>query len=505
MSMNKEQEEIVSQRSYTLNQHDESKERKFLKENFNIFGALSFLYAIFYTFCEYKNDSGIAIFLLGIGSIYFCTRFVKRLKPSLKGGALFYFISILLLGVSIPLTDNWLMNTMSKGAILVLITLFMLHQFYDDSKWNVMKYIEASYILFIEMCVAIIYPFSDAANAMKERQKKKNDKLKYVLIGILTAIPLTLIILSLLVSADLIFANMMKNIVNKIFMFEEVFWILLSIVLCYCIIYCFINAITKNNIKEDVNDHRILEPIIANTFTSIISAIYIIFCLIQIIGLFGANLSLPQGYTYSRYAREGFFQLLFVCGLNFVIVLCCMAFFRKSKLLKSLLTMISICTYIMLASSAYRMILYIQVYHLTFLRVFVLWTLFVLSLLMFGILIHLYKERFPFFRYCMVVITSCFIIFAFSHPDYLIAKYNIDAIEDITKHNAVNVYEQYGDLNYVTSLSADAAIVLENYSADNELVKNYFEKMKTKPQMDFRTFNFSRYMAQKAANRFFHQ
>lgn len=505
MSINSNQEEISTQRSYTTNQQEESKERKLIKDSFNFFGVLSFLYAIFYTFCEYKNDAGITIFLLEIGTIYFYTLIVKRLKLRLKNGSLFYLVSILALGISIPLTDNWLINVMSKGAIVILIILFMLHQFYEDSKWNVIKHMEAFAILFVEMVAAFIYPFTDAINAIKERQKKKNDKLKYVLIGILTAIPLTFIILSLLVSADLIFANMIKNVVNRIFMFEEVFWILVSIILCYCIVYCFVNAIVKNNIKEQVNDHRILEPIIANTFTSIISAIYIIFCLVQIIGLFGARLSLPQGYTYSRYAREGFFQLLFVCGLNLVIVLSCMALFRKSKLLKGLLTIISVCTYIMLASSAYRMILYIQVYHLTFLRVFVLWTLFVIALLMFGIIIHLYKESFPFFRFCMVVTTVCYIIFTFSHPDYFIAKYNINAIEDITKQNVVNVYEQYGDLNYVTSLSADAAVALESLGVDNELVKHYFDNIKTRSQKDIRTFNFSRYRAQKAANQFFNQ
>lgn len=299
---------------------------------------------------------------------------------------------------------------------------------------------------------------------------------------------------------------MIKNVVNKIFMFEDFFWILVSILLCYCIVYCFINAIVKNNIKEQVNDHRILEPIIANTFTSIISAIYIIFCMIQIIGLFGAHLSLPQGYTYSRYAREGFFQLLFVCALNLVIVLCCMALFRESKTLKGLLTTISVCTYIMLASSAYRMILYIQVYHLTFLRIFVLWTLFVIAFLMLGSLIHLHNNNFPFFRYCMVVTTVCYILFAFSHPDYFIARYNIAVIEDITKQkDLVNVYEQYGDLNYVTSLSADAARVLKSYNKEENMVTYYFENIKAKAQNDIRTFNFSRYTAQKAANEFLNQ
>lgn len=506
MSINSDQEEILTKRSYILNQQEETKERKLLKDNFYFFGVFSFLFAIFYTFCEYRNDAGIAIFLLEIGTIYFFMLIVKKLKVRLKKGSLFYIISILLLGISIPLTDNWFIITMNKMVILVLYVLFMLHQFYEDSKWNVIKYLEAFAILLLESFAAIVYPFTDAINAIKERQKKTNDKIKYVFIGIITAIPLTIIILSLLVSADLIFANMIKNIINKIFMFEDFFWILVSIILCYCIIYCFMNAIVKNNIKEQVSDHRILEPIIANTFTSIISFIYIMFCTVQVIGLFGAKLTLPQGYTYSGYAREGFFQLLFVCGLNLVIVLCCMAFFRESKLLKSLLTIISVCTYIMLASSAYRMILYIQVYHLTFLRVFVLWTLFVIAFLMLGILIHLYKKNFPFFRYCMVVTTVCYILFGFSHPDYFIARYNIDAIEDVTNQkDGVNVYEQYGDLNYVASLSADAAKALLDYNKEDSIVTYYFENIKTKAENDIRTFNFSRYTAKKAAKQYLNQ
>lgn len=506
MSMNSNQEEGMIQRSYIANQQEEAKERKLIKDNFYFFGGLSFLYAIFYTFCEYKNDAGITIFMLEIGTIYFYTLLVKRLNNKLKSGSLFYIISILLLGMSIPLTDNWLINAMSKMAIMALMLLFMIHQFYEDSKWNVTKYLEAFVILFVGMLEAIMVPFTDAANAMKERQKKTNDKIKYLMIGIITAIPLTIVILSLLVSADMIFANMIRNVLNKIFMLEDFFWILLSIILCYCIVYCFINVIVKNNIKEQVRDHRILEPMIANTFTSIISTIYIVFSMVQIIGLFGARLSLPQGYTYSRYAREGFFQLLFVCGLNLVIVLCCMALFRESKLLKVLLTIISICTYIMLASSAYRMILYIQVYQLTFLRIFVLWSLVVIGLLMLGILIHLYKKNFPFFQYCMMATTVCYILFSFSRPDYFIARYNMNALEQVTNQkDGINVYEQYGDLNYVVSLSADAAKALLDYNKEDYRVTYYFEDIKAKAQKDIRTFNVSRYIAQKAANQYLNQ
>ena len=48
---------------------------------------------------------------------------------------------------------------------------------------------------------------------------------------------------------------------------------------------------------------------------------YVLFCIIQIFSLFLGKMQHPAGYTYARYAREGFFQLLFVCMINVCLVL----------------------------------------------------------------------------------------------------------------------------------------------------------------------------------------
>lgn len=502
--MNEIQNETSVQRKYVLNQVAESKERKTIKENYEFFGLLSILYAVFYTFCVYKNDAGITIPLLEAGTIYYYVFIMKKLEKQIKPGSVFHISAIILLGMSIPLTDDWKINMMSKLAILILFVIFILHQFYEDSKWNFTKYFEACATLFIETFASVEYPFTDAVRAIKERQKKENTKLKYILIGILAAIPLTVVIMGLLLSADLIFADIFMNLVNRLFIFKNLFSILITMVFSYIVVYCFINAVVRNDIKEEVPDRRIWEPIIANTFTGIISAIYILFCCIQIIGLFGANLKLPEGYTYSQYAREGFFQLLFVCGINLIIVLCCIAFFQESKVLKGLLTVISVCTYIMIASSAYRMILYIKVYQLTFLRIFVLWSLFVIAIFMLGIMIHIYRDNFPLFRYCLMAITVCYIGFAYSHPDYFIAKYNIEVMSSrANQQSQEEVYEQYGDLYYITSLSADAAKALAAYEGEDELVKEYFKSRREySKELNLRTFNASRYVAGKTAEEF---
>lgn len=157
----------------------------------------------------------------------------------------------------------------------------------------------------------------------------------------------------------------------------------------------------------------------------LLSLVYLIFCIIQIFYLFCGIGSLPDDYTYAEYAREGYFQLLFVCLFNILLVLLCSRLFTKHWLLQALLSFICACTCLMIASSAYRMILYISAYGLTFLRVFVLWTLSVMVLVLIGSLILIYQNRFPFVKYILAVIVVFFLLLTFSRPDAGIARYNL--------------------------------------------------------------------------------
>lgn len=216
------------------------------------------------------------------------------------------------------------------------------------------------------------------------------------------------------------------------------------------------------------------------------------------------QMRLPEGYTYSSYARQGFFQLLAVCIINLIIVLVCLGFFRESRVLKGILTVISLCTYIMVASSAYRMILYIQICQLTFLRIIVLWALAVTALVLGGIIVTIFRPGFRLFRYCVTIVTVFYILLAFAKPDYWIARYNMQFV-DFTAVSEEPAEDSYRDFYYLSHLSADAAPILaapENY----EFLKNksysmeeYFSRMERKSEgMGIRGFNVSRYLAGKA-------
>lgn len=146
---------------------------------------------------------------------------------------------------------------------------------------------------------------------------------------------------------------------------------------------------------------------------------------------------------------------------------------------KVLLTVISACTYIMIASSAFRMCLYIKNYHLTFLRVFVLWMLALIAVLLAGIVAQIYKETFPLFRYTIVVVTLAVFGFGIVRPDYWIAKYDIDRVATA------------GDQEYLSYLSSDAAPVIAGHKG--KWAERYWEQVSfaMEGKDSVREYNFS--------------
>lgn len=434
----------------TKKSHAETEETKKMKENFAFFGPATAAYALFYAFCMYKNGSGITFpFFLASSLLYFCYC-MKKLGLTLKRGSAFYMVSVMLLAVSTFCTDDEKLHFFNKTGIFLLMISFLLSQFYHTEKWGLGKYLGSIVETFFAAFGELGRPISDCLQYSKKRQGGEKRKIFYVLLGLLITLPLFLVVAALLGSADAVFRQVTKGIWEAV-NFENVIGIVFQVVLWFYGVYMLLANLCNRSLKEEVKDHRNGEPLIAITITAALSLLYLFFSWIQIVYLFLGKMQLPDGYTYATYAREGFFQLLAVAVLNLIIVLVCLAFFRESKVLKGILTVMSLCTYVMIASSALRMILYVQTYNLTFLRIFVLWALIVLSLLFAGVLICIYRARFPLFRYSVVVVTCFYLALSFSHPDLIIAKVNLE--------NAGSKL----DYGYLSELSADAAPVLLPY------------------------------------------
>lgn len=444
---------------------------------FPFFSLGSLIYAFFFTLFLYRNHSGLTYpFFVG-GTCLFFFLFLKKCGLTAKNTK-FLTVSLILLGISTCMTDSWVLIFLNKVAIFLLFFYMALGCLYETKKWSLLLWAGHIAETIFGSMEFIPYPFIDFSLYQKEKKAgaEKQSKGQYIFYGVLIALPLLFVVLILLGKADAVFGNALLHLLYfdlDIFLLNNVLRIVWLFLFAFFSAYCLLRCFDKHALKENVRDPKRFEPVIAITFTGMLSFIYALFCLVQLVYLFGGIGTLPGNYTYSSYAREGFFQLVFICVLNLTLVLICKKHFGEHKVLKAILTFICVCTYIMIASSAYRMLLYIQWYHLTFLRVFVLWMLVVISFLVTGALIFIYREEFPLVRYFVVSTTLLYLLFSFSHPDYWIARYNIAhsffIIEDDRGYHYY-VRNEHDSLFYLDDLSLDAAPAIfelvENIEAD---------------------------------------
>ena len=444
------------------NINEEKKEESplllFMKTHFLWFGGTACLYAFLYTFCLYDNPAGITYPAAVAVTILFSVLWLGKAGIMVKRGSFFYFAAMLLLGISTCMTAKRQIHLFNTTGILLLFCAAMLHQMYEDRNWNFSVYMKQM-LLFIGTCIISLFkPFehiryylSQKKTARKPDEKKQTSS---ILAGIGIAGLFLLCVMPLLITSDQVFARYLV----KFFSIPDIGT---GIGLFFCfwagflLLYVFFAALFQQNLKEPVKkEEHPANALTGITFTAILAFIYVLFSGIQIIFLF-LRQGLPDGMSYAQYAHQGFWQLLTVSLINIVTVLVCIQIFEKHPALKALLLVISICTCVMTVSAAYRMLLYISIYHLTFLRILVLWFLGVLTLMMFGIMASIFHERFPLFQYIAAVVTCCYILFSFARVDGLIASYNIRHASQIT----------WRDVSYFLDvLSEDAAPYIEELS-----------------------------------------
>lgn len=471
-------------------QYGETEEQKEKRTRiFSFMWIPTIVYAVFYTFCLYNNFHSITMPLFVAGTVGYCVYLMKcfrgcRVKDlKVQRMSLFCAIGMLALAVSTCLTGNEFVIFMNNTGIFCLLVSMLLFEFCSTKQWTLAKGIGSVAKAIIGAVASIEDLFRDFACFHTKRGKHKTSQAEYVLIGIVVSLPILIVVLILLVQADAVFGDMVSGIFRLDISAARVFGIVLTFVYALFAAYCGIRYLGKHTIDAASKDMRRWEPVIANTILVLISAVYLIFCFIQIFSLFLGQMKLPEGYTYAQYAREGFFQLLFVCLINVGLVLFMMGCFKESKAKKLLLTVISACTYIMIASAAYRMCLYIREYELTFLRVFVLWMLAMIAVWLGGIIAQIYREHFPLFRYTIVIATVFVFAFGIAKPDYWIAKYDVEHLS-----NGQEVY-------YLSGLSTDAAPVLVGHKG--EWADWYLEHIEHDFDEGIREFNFSHARAKR--------
>ncbi|UKS29759.1 DUF4173 domain-containing protein [Paenibacillus sp. HWE-109] len=394
-----------------------------------------------------------------------------------KAGWLLLVPSVLL-ALTYGLFANRLFHTLNGLALPLLIVMQTIvlsrnskHAWYHASfLQDILRHVMGRPLAHISVPLGMIKSWLPAKENEREASRGKFAKIG---VGLLLAVPILFVIISLLASADRIFLSWLEHIPNWFdggSTFEVIFRILLAICVTIYIFCYLLGLLLPKNAEVDsipkVEEIELLEknrkiqldPLTAGTLLICVNFVYVLFAIIQFSYLFGAaDGLLPDGVAYAEYARRGFAELVFVALINVALLFPGLHWIRKSAqtgelIRKVLLSLLVVCTLVMLSSAYSRLALYEEAYGFTQTRLLVHGFMIFLGVLFIIALYRIWVEKMSLSR---AYITSAILA-------YLVMNYiNID--ERIAVNNTAR-YERTGviDLAYLGDLSTDVVPALRD-------------------------------------------
>ncbi|KJF28751.1 hypothetical protein TZ02_00640 [Clostridium aceticum] len=371
-----------------------------------------------------------------------------------------FLIPIILLSLSFGIYNNDVLKTINVIAIPFLIASYLITIRYEN-----VKEINLSFgrnvldRVFVKVHGILPRFFIFGKEIKRDRKKlKENPNQKNIIRGLLISIPLLVVVLLLLTSADMMFKYYIDNIarlfskLNTMSMLRHTF--VISIITLY--LFGFLWSFKYDEISYKSKGTSLIkaswEPVTIITIIFVINIAYLLFTIIQFSYLYGGGLqALPEGLSYAEYARKGFFELVLVTLINFSILLLSINLTKKdykkvNTIANFSYSLLILFTLNMVVSANYKMYLYEKAFGFTRLRIFVQAFMFLIGILLIILLLGIWINKTPIFQYAVIATLVVYIGLNFINVDGLIAKGNILR------------YEETGiiDINYIKQLSYDA-------------------------------------------------
>lgn len=222
-----------------------------------------------------------------------------------------------------------------------------------------------------------------------DTNKEKNDKVINIIFGTIIGVFISGLILALLTSADAYFDKFLSSIVTNINVDFNLWYVIKGIIYFVILFVIGINLFKNKEIVLKESKMSRVNKTVVTTMLFIVNFVFVLFLISEISKLCGNFLKVPKGYIYSSYAREGFFQLLFVTLINFGIILYLIYktnLVKEDKKVKCLVLSLIAFSIFLIFNSYYRMFLYIGRFGFTNLRLQVILFLF-MEIILFGFII----------------------------------------------------------------------------------------------------------------------
>lgn len=470
---------------------------------------VAILFGFIYNQFFFSNEYGISYpIFTGLVILIFLYNFRKSIKKSHPIG-LFLLGVTFILSLNFAIHSNNVLNFLNIIAVPLLLTASFILIRYEGIEWGSIRFVFSVFERIIPSTFENIFkPIIFAKSSIKKRDRiNLNPQTKSILIGLIVSVPLLIVILPLLSSADSVFGYFAFNFYTnftKINIGGTVWNIIRITVVSFYLFgffWSFRYSYTKDTIPYKVNG--MLEPITVLTVLIIINLVYLLFTVVQFSYLYGGESALPNGFTYAEYARRGFFELVLVTIINFTILIVTTLYTKKDSPIKSVLngvyTLLIVFTLNMLYSAHYKMSLYESAFGYTYLRIFVHFFLLLLFILFLIALAGIWFKKIPVAKLSIFATLLMYLFINFINVDSIIVKKNID------RYNISGKI----DVHYLTRVSYDAVpYVLKfavNSSIDDSIRKNLLDYYTTKKKAlnkdaKWFEFNYSKFKAKNALN-----
>jgi hypothetical protein len=333
-----------------------------------------------------------------------------------------------------------------------------------------------------------------------------------VIIGLLISLPLLMVVITLLATADKIFAHLLWKLPALIENLNIGEFMVRSILVLGVTIYLFSylwGLLYPRNLEQSEHvDHADaeqrsmsrLDPIIALTILSAVNLVYLVFTAIQFSYLFGAGSGmLPSDMNVADYARKGFAELVWVTVINFSILLCVVHFMRKQdgllgSVVKTMLSLLVGCTVIMLVSAYVRLSFYEEVFGYTYTRILVHSFMIFLGTLFLIALYKIWRDHMSLWKPYLLLALIAYVLINYLNIDGIIARNNITRYAGTKKM----------DVDYLGELSFEVIpqLVRLNEQFPNLGVLKILQLKNRELEIKdpWNSFNLSKYRARKALN-----
>lgn len=425
--------------------------------NFTLFGGLNLGYSIVQSLCIVVT----AVYLL-----------VSGCKLSIYSGALLTLSLIITAGFA--RSDDGFVKFIMLCFLFVAVNLGLGLQAGKNRRNpdGIASLLDAPSVFFMLGIGKLSEAFRGLREAMRNGGKiSKNTGA--VLVGVLLAIPLLVIVVLLLISADAAFAGLVRTLpsVN----ISEVIITVVFGTCTACVLYTRGIALQHSKATEKTTIPRSrIHPLTVNTILTMVCIVYLVYLFSQL-AYFAGGFSgiLPNGYTMAQYARRGFFEMAWLCAINLGLIALTVGLVRKTNKTplstRILCLFIGIVTLFFVITASAKMAMYISSYGLTRLRVLTEVIMVFLGIATVLVCFWLFVPKMPYMKALLLVALVMGAVVLWVDVDTLVAHYNIHAYQS-GRLEAV-------DVEYLSTLSAGAIPYIAELAQDgNQAAQAFMEE-----------------------------